>query len=265
MNNPAKPSTVLALLMAFCLMACIDRDEGCLDPGASNYDLHADKACTDCCTFPVMQLIWSPKWDADNFSVQDTFYDQHQAPYFIRDIQFFLSSWSWTNEQSAVFTVDTVEGNCEAQPLRYTPDIIRIQPDVFNYTLGTIRDFPEIREINFNLGLTRDYSCLDPEDTDTPEALDRNGPLWDPVNVAYVTARLILQRDITVDQRDTILMEGLFSHTVVDTIDLSPGSNGQIRLTCNYADWFRTANVENVQSFTNAWQNGVPGSIFPTP
>ncbi len=44
------------IALVFFLAGCYEPKEGCLDPQAVNYDVTADEACADCCTWPSLRL-----------------------------------------------------------------------------------------------------------------------------------------------------------------------------------------------------------------
>ena len=50
-------------LILLSLTACYEEVTGCLNPDAANYDLQADEACGDCCTFPSLAVRVTPQWD----------------------------------------------------------------------------------------------------------------------------------------------------------------------------------------------------------
>jgi hypothetical protein len=59
--------------MALLIFGCYEDRIGCLDPDATNYDLQADQACPDCCSYPTLSLRVSPLWD-DNAVVTGSRY-----------------------------------------------------------------------------------------------------------------------------------------------------------------------------------------------
>ena len=47
----------LCLYVVLSLTACFEPQEGCTDIAATNFDASADENCTDCCTYPKLQLL----------------------------------------------------------------------------------------------------------------------------------------------------------------------------------------------------------------
>ncbi len=244
---------------------CNTRIEGCLQANAENFDLNAEKPCDGCCTYPSMGLSLSQKWGERNFANSDTLYDIHGAPYKIQDLSYFLSAWKWTDENGATYTVDSVKADCGEGMLVYTPDILVIGTRQFSYTLGTIRESPLMDSVSFTLGLTEDFSCLDPDDPDTPDALTSSSPLWNPQTQQLETLRLILQLDLNSEHLDTLFIDTRIDDQVKHLLDLAPGIDAQLKLTVDYALWFSDADVQDPATFGQSVLSHFEGSIFQTP
>ncbi|MEL6655126.1 MAG: MbnP family protein [Bacteroidota bacterium] len=95
------------LLMAALLSACYEPTEGCLDVRATNFDLDADEACADCCTFPSLNLRFSNVWTYPDTTVSlrlDTFYvDAAGNPFRFDRIRFY-----WSNLRLVTSTGETL-------------------------------------------------------------------------------------------------------------------------------------------------------------
>lgn len=83
-------------LMILLASACYEPTEGCLDTRATNFDLDADGACPDCCTFPELSLRYNNLWSYDDTIVSlrlDTFYtDVIGNPFRFSRIRFYWSN-----------------------------------------------------------------------------------------------------------------------------------------------------------------------------
>lgn len=258
-------ASILVSLLVLVISGCNTRIEGCLQANAENFDLNAEKPCDGCCTFPSMGLLLSQKWNERNFANTDTLYDIHGVSYKISDLRYFLTAWSWVDGEDVTYTVDSVNAECGSEVLSYTPDILMIDTRQFTYTLGTIRQSPVMDSLFFTLGLVEDFSCLDPDAADTPESLTESSPLWNPETQQLETIRLVLQRDITAEQLDTIYISGRLTGRIKNYLDLAPGIDGQMKLTVDYGQWFSDADVQNLASFSQSILNHFQGSIFQTP
>ena len=245
--------------------ACNTRIEGCLDVNAENFDLNGERDCKDCCTYPSMQLSLTQKWNDDNFSNADTLFDIGSNPYLITDLRYFMTTWSWRDDEGNTFTVDTVEGDCNGTPYRFTPDILVIDTRQFLYTLGTIRVAPHILSVNATMGLTQDYSCLDKTDPITPPAVTDQSPLWNSKASKLETIRLIVKLDPAVETLDTLFVDYTLGNTIAYDFQMAKGIDTPLELSVNYALWFKDVNVNDISTFETSLRNNIAGSIIRTP
>lgn len=87
---------IFFLSCLLCLVGCYEPTEGCLDTRATNFDLDADEACPDCCTFPALQIQFNNVWvytDEVASLRLDTFYlDANDNPFRFQRIRFYWSN-----------------------------------------------------------------------------------------------------------------------------------------------------------------------------
>ena len=263
------PERIVFLLMCSSLFiaewGCNTRTAGCLDPNANNFDFNAERDCDGCCTFPVMSVTLSQKWNDKNFATTDTFYDSQNNAYQIVDIQYFLSSWSWKDADHNLYTVDSIAADCAGETLTYTPDINLIEPRLFVYPLGTFRISPVIDTIAFHLGLVEDFSCLNDTSTTTPGILTPASPLWNPDTKTLSTIRLVLNINIVDSLLDTVYIDLHHPFSIPYQHELKRGTNYSFLLTVNYALWFQYVNIEDLNSLPSAIEQGLEGSFSRTP
>jgi len=259
---------MVSLLLFACLMwtgwGCNTRIQGCLDPNATNFDLTAEKACDDCCTFPTVSITLSQKWGDNNFSTDNTFFDIHSQPYKIIDLQYFLSSFAWESSFNEVYTVDSSTANCPGEMFNYTNDINVIRPTSFVYTLGSSRMPTEIDSLGFHVGLVEDFSCLDDSLSSTPDILTSSSPLWDPATGTLSTIRLIVNRLPSDTIVDTLFLDVHQAEKIAYRGVMKQGENFSFLLTVNYVSWFSTVDVNDLNSFSTSIATGLPGSIRKT-
>jgi hypothetical protein len=237
--------------------------EGCLDINASNFDLNADRACPDCCTYPSVFLTLSQKWVDRNFALTDTLRDIHDRPYRINDLKYYLSSWTWYGTDHQWHTVDSAQITCNGNIIHYTPDILLIDAKQFNYTLGTYHQSPDIDSIRFLFGLSESFGCLN--DSAAPVILSDKSPLWDSPVQSLATVRLVLQPDISSTDLDTIFIHYQQVFGMNYDLILQPGFSTTFKLTVDYFKWFGNADIQDLNSFAVSIQSGVNGSFTRTP
>jgi hypothetical protein len=183
----------------------------------------------------------------------------------IRDIRFLLESWTWTDAAGLRYSVDSTMTACAGDELTWTADHVQVIATQFLYPIGTIRDFPQMEALRFSAGPTRDYTCLDPEDSATPDFLTADGPLWDPETGTLGTLRLVVQTDPAAPETDTLYFHDLLSVEIPYELVFERGRSPRFRLTADYGRWFADADITNLASFRTSWIGGVAGSVSLTP
>jgi hypothetical protein len=256
----------MALLGSLSLFqSCITRTPGCLDLDATNFDLDADKACDDCCTYPSLVLSLSQKIEGNNFNASDTFRDINQQPYFIKDIAFMVSDWKLISSDQEMILVDSTLVDCNGTPVYISQDIAVVSHQQFQYNLGTLRQSGNIERVMFKVGVDPLLSCTDEESTTIPAALRSTSPLYDPSTDSYHAIRIIIQRDVLLPDTDTLFVEGCIPMDIPYANGFIRGQNTIIGLTVNYDEWFRLADVTDPQSFIVLLPEVLSTAILKTP
>ena len=240
---------------------CNTRIQGCLDVNAENFDLEAERNCDSCCTFPSISLSLSQKWNDENFTNEATLYDVNQRPYRIQDLRYFLTTWAWRDTEGIWLSVDSVEADCEGSTLTYTPDNVILDTRKFLYPMGTIRQAPTIDSIRFTLGLTRDFTCLDDENAATPPELTPQSPLWNPASSSLETLRLIVQLTLESEVFDTLYIDTRSDIELAYAFQFRKGFDTQLDLSVNYARWFSSVDIRDLNTFSTSILSNFDGSI----
>ena len=256
---------IVSFALLLFVIGCNTRVEGCLDIAAANFDLDADRDCDGCCTYPTISISLSQKWNDRNFSTTDTLVDVQGDMFKIVDLQYYLSSWLWSDVGSQHFTVDSADIACNGGLLRYTPDILVVETRQFVYTLGTMRTSPLIDSVHLVFGLHPSLDCVDASSSSTPAVLSDNVSLWDESLSSRATVRLVLQRDLANEIKDTLYIHTFQNLGLAYDLGLKPGINTTLNLTVNYALWFENADIQDLDSFEASILSGIKGSIFKTP
>lgn len=254
----------ISILFWFVNSGCNTRIQGCLDVNAKNFDLEAERECDGCCTYPSISLSLSQKWNDENFTNEDTLYDVNQRRYRIQDLRYFLTTWAWHDAEGVWMTVDSVDAECDASILTYTPDNVIVDTRKFLYPLGTIRQAPTIDSIRFSFGLTQDFSCLDEESSATPPELTSSSPLWNPASSSLETLRLVVQRTLGSDVFDTLYIETQVNIGLQYGEEFRKGFDTQLGLSVNYAMWFSSVDIWDLNTFSTSILSNFDGSITKT-
>ena len=246
------------------VVSCNSKVEGCLDIAAENFDLDADKPCDNCCLYPSMSLVLSQRWEDRNFQTSDVLYDVNQQPYYINDVKYILSAFSWEDASGSLFTIDSSTIDCNGQSIKYTRDLLQIDTRTFNYLLDTFRLFPHIQNLNFKFGWPSELSCVDETDDDLPLVFQNSNPLWDADLGQRAAVRLIIQRDTSVQVMDTLFIHTCKQLQLPYDIELPVGVDGKFDLTVDYAQWFSSVDVNDPGSFVTSILENVDGSFTRT-
>ena len=256
----------IILLACVCtFFGCIARNEGCLDIAAENFDLSADKSCAGCCTYPSISLSLSQKWGTRNFHTDSLYHDFKNMPFYIRDLDYFMSSFAWEDTDLTSYTIDSTEIQCGADVIRYTPDIVQVDARRFVYLLDSIRVFPFIEALNFKVGVVPELNCVDETDDDTPLVLSDASPLWDTLANARSAIRVVLQTDTSVLSLDTVYIHTCLPVSLPYFEEFEPGRDKVLNLTVDYSLWFSTFDKMNLNSLTPSLITGIPVSFSRTP
>ena len=253
------------ILFWFSTVGCNTRIQGCLDVNANNFDLNAELSCDGCCTYPSSLLSLTQKWNDRNFASTDTLYDLHGQPYKLRDLKYFLSAWNWKDSNGSLYTVDSVNAICDDDQFTYAPDNLMIDINQFIYTMGTIRQSPNIDSLYFLIGIAQDFSCLDTEDPETPSELTNQSPLWNPQTEALETMRIVVQRDLNTENFDTVFIANTAQIQLPYSYQMVAGENTSFTLTVNYAQWFQDVDISDPNTFAMSLIANFAGSISRTP
>jgi len=244
---------------------CIARNEGCLDIAAENFDLSADKACVGCCTYPSLSLSLSQKWGTRNFHTDSLYHDVNNMPFYIRDLDYFMSSFAWEDTDLIKYTIDSTDIQCGEDVIRYTPDIVQVDARRFVYLLDSIRVFPFIENINLKVGVVSELNCVDATDDDTPLVLSDASPLWDTLANARSAIRVVLQTDTSVLSFDTVYIHTCLPVSLTYMEEFEPGIDKVLNLTVDYSLWFATFDLMNPGSIQSSLITGIPVSFSRTP
>ena len=271
-KNKCRPD-VLNSCFAFLILAavlfpqagCVTRERGCLDIAAANFDLDADRACDDCCVYPVATLTLTQHYDSLNFNVNDTLFDIHGMPYRIRDMKYILSDWSWTDDQDRVFTVDSADFICATGNVRVPSDIILVDTRQFIYNIGSFRLFPKIDSLYFTFGFPAALDCVDPGHDSTAVVLSEDSPVYDSVSMSRAAVRMIIQRDLMTENVDTVFVHTRFDMGIPYDFQFVSGFDPKIRLTVEYSEWFSEVDVNDISTFRNSVRDHAALSFSRTP
>ena len=255
------PSTIFwhlasGILLLF-LTSCYEDREGCLDINATNFNVEADIACVDCCTYPALQLDFQHKVVlADtvlNLSyVDSTYRDGFGNPFRISNIQYYLSGFHLIRTGGDTLQVaDTLQiTKSDGETITIKDDFLLVNPGVFGFeSLGTFRTEGDYAGIGFNFGIGPVANQLDTTYFEEDHPLSAQNPNMYLGNEGYAFAKIDLLLNPANDSLTTeIIINGdknLIPVDILSDFNLLEGINPRFILFVNYLEWFNNVDVIN--------------------
>lgn len=251
---------LLALFLLSALSACYEPKEGCLDYRAVNYDVAADDACTDCCTYPDLKLalrhqaVWPQDPDTSITFKYNTHYSTpfDKFHYFKIDrFRFFISGLHLINSDGQAFTLPdsltfTSENNSS---FKTENNFTKADRDILQTaTLGTFITEGEFNKVELTIGLPTDVLTASADNLPTGHSLATSDSLLYDTLSGYRHGIVRFYRD-TLDSSP--LEEFTFAASQQLTLELSellevrPGHNVKLTLTINYLALFDGVDLQN--------------------
>ncbi len=224
----------IALILV--MMSCIEPEEGCLDPLASNYEVAADVDC--CCSYPVMNVNVLHVYDSSVISRSQRLGGGLDPVLFVHDYAMFLSDFavhdtttgSWRTVRSEI------EMDTDAGMISRLHDLL-VTSGQDRRVLGEFVQPSSFDSLRFRLGLPVDLQSwiADEEDEIFGSAAS------DLVNQigGYDGATLVWSRDSL--SRDTLVFSSLESSELISIPiqeDVSRGSNIDLSISLDYQRLF---------------------------
>lgn len=143
---------VLGFLWLVSMLSCYTRKEACLDVLSSNYDVSADDACTDCCTFPKLKIEIIHQVKDSIYNVDSIYTNDLNQAFRILDVRFYLSSFE--------LYIRLTGKNVILEKIKNQDSTIVIPNDMKIFRLvdgsieiGSIKDYGDYDSLTFYLGL----------------------------------------------------------------------------------------------------------------
>lgn len=234
----------LLLLTAF---SCYEKEEGCLDAEAVNFDVTADDDC--CCQYPKLVLRMSHVYGEDALSFGADLTNDLNSPFEILSVQYYLSGFNLIDESNNSFsTTSTISlPQLSGDDVVTTNDIKLITRSVFVDTIGFFPTYGTYEKLEFEIGVKDAAQNTDPEKVDESYPLaTQTDPMWDEDNL-YVATKILLKPDTTSTSSDTLTIN-IFENTLVtldSQLELSRATHINLNLKADYSIWFNGIDFQN--------------------
>ena len=140
------------IIFMISVMSCYTRKEACLDVLASNYDVSADDACSDCCTFPKLKLEITHQVNDSAYSSQAIYTNDFGQEFKILDVRYYVHGFELFNKDTGKKVIIETIKNQDSTLI--IPDDIKIYRSVdASVEIGSIKDYGSYDSLTFYLGL----------------------------------------------------------------------------------------------------------------
>jgi hypothetical protein len=260
-------------LFSMLLGACADRREGCFDGFASNYDLAAEKRCSDCCTYPKMLLeirhraiqpgrdsiiVFAPATSTSP-AVFSTYTDAGGNPFAFQELRFYISNFWLINtkgdtikmlEELPVF-VPLGLGDTLRTTVENNVQIIANPGPFSTTTFGTFRKAGDFTKLRFTLGVTGLANKSNPARyaLGHPLGAPSNFVMYRSPVLGYNFSRFVLQRNPGNASPDPIeiLINNSSNLIVIEkpiSVNIPQGFGVNVIMRVDHLLWFKGVNVK---------------------
>ncbi len=229
---------ILLVFSIFICSACM-REEGCLDPSATNFAPGTDKDCADadCCEYPKIDLRFFTNIDTDSF-----YTDAGTTRFRVNDIRFFISNVQLIQADNALTGVRdmlTLEPSGEVVEDNYTITDL----NGFSYEVGDLAGFGDFTGVSFNVGLDAAANAASPDLMPTGHALGvREDTMYVSASEGYafqqMDLNLIAAGDTTSQIVNVLGNDNLATVMFADTFTLDKSFGVEIELNVDYLSLF---------------------------
>jgi len=239
----------------FCmgLWSCADREEGCLDIEATNYNVTADDPCMDCCEYPDLTLSFSFFWDSLSYRNTELYTSLDQDVIQILDAQVLLSNFELRAQGQSIRVTDSIVlpllVNGDELEQEFVDDFNRVSRQInFNYTLGAISSLQAtIDSISFQIGLDPVLADIDTSSMPASHPLTNSiDDLYDAPGTGFQSIRFEVVTDTFSMNPDTLVyLSGVNVTRPVQlevNQEVSRGFDFSVSIQIDYQKWLEGIN-----------------------
>lgn len=238
-----------SFLLVFLMSSCYEKQEGCLDIIATNFDFAADLPCEDCCEYPQLRILINHAMDTLAFKTGVPLEIGEGQTVQFEEIIYFFSKIYLRSTSGNLHTVEEVIriiDHDQEDNLFLVPDnFVRIAYPKFNFLIGTFRNIGAYDQLQFNLGIDARIQ-LEESDSDHP-LYPNEDSLYLGENEGYINARFVIQTDTSQEKLDTFVIAGpdmaIFNELPMN-IEFQGSQDLIIEVVANYLKWFEGVNFK---------------------
>ncbi len=250
-----------AFFAALCFLssACYQPTTGCLEAGATNFDVSVDKACDTCCAAPYLVLALNYKTGANNFAFDSVYNNDVAQKFKISKLSFYLSDFQLVDANNIVYTVsDTVKIYRQNDSL-YVPNNFALVDKKLGFTfrLGHFKKNGLFKKLRFKIGLNDTLNKAIPSLNPSGSPLStQTDSVYSYTENRYIFSKIEIEKGIFFN--DTLqfnITAPIIQNEIVKDITFLGGFDATINLQINVTNIFMGIKL-NASSKTDI-QNGI--------
>lgn len=237
---------IIALI--FLVSSCYVEREGCLDIQSANYDLTADIACDDCCSYPSLTLWVTHQTNEVLLSFDSIYFNDLGQGFQFVDYKLILSNFSFVDDQQKSYqALDSTEvvGNDPSNTFYIKDDIAVVNRSDIQYSLGSFNASGNLESLSFDLGLKSEYRDID------LTSLPADHPLNDSLlidDAGDMMNGYFILSDIATSDTIVIQLQKDISNQIINfdiQASVNPGFSIELNLLIDYLFLLFTADIQN--------------------
>lgn len=262
----------LLVLSLLAFTACYEHSEGCIDARAENYDLEADKACEDCCTYPSLKLDFEHWLGSELIDTNSTWMNGDDS-IRIRSLNFYLSKFqmeagSMLDSANSVALISILPQNSTNNDYEiYNFPVAKVKLGKSDlYELGEFIDADNYEKIIFDFGIEEKVNHANMDEIPSSNALyDNQDNMYIGENDGFFFLKMIVV--INGSEEKIIEISGdqnLESYAFDANFDFSEREDRVIKMNLAYDIWFENIvfSQESSEYIAEKLRTGLSESLF---
>lgn len=239
----------VVLVFGVNVSSCSETTKGCLNPRATNFDVTADEACSDCCTLPALQLVTTSRWDTLAFATNTKYRLANGDSCQILSWRLMLSNFELLSEDNKIYRVkDSIVLYRPTETLKALNDIsISTLGQTEVLTFGTFEAAGTFRKLSFDVGLSATANGVTASKMTAVTPLSSSSPMYLDSVRGFSFQRLQVRR-VAIGDTLTLNLQNLVRVQLDKNFTLKEGFAAAIPLKINVAKLMQNVNLNNTQT-----------------
>jgi len=179
------------IIIVLLQSACLEKEEGCLDPYAVNFRASATEEC--CCEYPRARVQWYKTYLGELAGDSTVFSDLNGWQYYLLNLDIVFSENQLINTSGEIFGIrEKIDvlllDNSSISALKN--DISRLTWHGEFTTLGTMRFTGSAEKLNLGIGLSSIWNKVNPSGLPASHVLNRPPEMYISPETGYAIVRL---------------------------------------------------------------------------